>query len=59
MRPSLEGFPEVLLPLLQSCWEEDPKLLPEFSKITQILEKLLHHSTGISPEIEECPITSV
>ncbi|KAL9327034.1 hypothetical protein ACSQ67_007679 [Phaseolus vulgaris] len=59
MRPSLEGFPEVLLPLMQSCWEEDPNLRPEFSEITQILEKLLHHSTSISPEIEECPITSV
>ncbi|WVZ25374.1 hypothetical protein V8G54_003918 [Vigna mungo] len=62
MRPSLEGFPEVLLPLLQSCWEEDPKLRPEFSEITQILEKLLHdyHSTGISADEEKvCPTTSV
>lgn len=57
MRPSLEGFPEVLLPLLQSCWEEDPKLRPEFSEITQILEKLLHdyHSTGISADEEIFP----
>jgi len=61
MRPSLEGFPEVLLPLLQSCWAEDPKLRPEFSEITKVLAKLLHNyrSTGISPEKKECPITSV
>ncbi|XP_047182198.1 serine/threonine/tyrosine-protein kinase HT1-like [Vigna umbellata] len=61
MRPSLEGFPEVLLPLLQSCWAEDPKLRPEFSEISQILENLLHnyHSTGISAEEKACPTTSV
>ncbi|KAG4941367.1 Serine/threonine-protein kinase HT1 [Glycine soja] len=61
MRPSVEEFPENLLPLLQSCWEEDPKLRPEFSEITQTLAKLLHnyHSIRITPKEENCPTTSV
>ncbi|RDX62415.1 Serine/threonine-protein kinase STY17, partial [Mucuna pruriens] len=61
MRPSVEEFPKDLLPLLQSCWEEDSKLRPEFSEITQILAKLLQNcrSTGITPKEEECPTTSV
>jgi len=57
MRPSLEGFPEVVVPLLQSCWAEDPKLRPEFSEITQFLEKLLHNYH--SAEEKVCPTTSV
>ncbi|AET03958.1 kinase superfamily protein, putative [Medicago truncatula] len=31
IRPSVDDFPKDLLPLLQSCWEEDPKLRPEFT----------------------------
>ncbi|RDX87751.1 Serine/threonine-protein kinase HT1, partial [Mucuna pruriens] len=61
MRPSVEEFPKDLLPLLQSCWEEDSKLRPEFSEITQILAKLLQNcrSIGTTPKEEECSTTSV
>ncbi|TKY55799.1 Serine/threonine-protein kinase HT1 [Spatholobus suberectus] len=61
MRPSIEEFPKDLLPLLLSCWAEDPKLRPEFSEITQTLAKLLHNcrSIGTTPEEQECPTTSV
>ncbi|KAL2333682.1 hypothetical protein Fmac_014895 [Flemingia macrophylla] len=54
-RPSVEEFPKDLLPLLQSCWEEDPNLRPEFSEITQTLTKLLHYYLGTTPEEQECP----
>ncbi|XP_020202058.1 serine/threonine/tyrosine-protein kinase HT1 [Cajanus cajan] len=59
MRPSVEEFPKDLLPLLQSCWEEDPNLRPEFSEITQTLAEFLHNCLGITPEEQECPTTSV
>ncbi|KAL5099399.1 hypothetical protein RYX36_003726 [Vicia faba] len=42
MRPSLDDFPEVITPLVQSCWMEDPKLRPEFKEITGMLIKILH-----------------
>lgn len=42
MRPCVDEFPAEILPLLQSCWAEDPKLRPEFTEITQTLTKLLH-----------------
>lgn len=37
----MEGFPEHILPLLQSCWAQDPKLRPEFSEITETLLRIL------------------
>ncbi|KDP31798.1 hypothetical protein JCGZ_12259 [Jatropha curcas] len=40
-RPSLENIPEELVPLLQSCWSEDPSLRPEFMEITNYLKKFL------------------
>ncbi|KAI5439005.1 hypothetical protein KIW84_024659, partial [Lathyrus oleraceus] len=42
MRPSLDDFPEVITPLVQSCWIEDPKLRPEFKEITGMLIRILH-----------------
>ncbi|KAK7252896.1 hypothetical protein RIF29_37157 [Crotalaria pallida] len=61
MRPSLDDFPASLVSLVQSCWEEDPTLRPEFAEITKILSTLLQicsSSTGsapiaIIPEIKE------
>ncbi|XP_050384130.1 serine/threonine-protein kinase STY46-like [Argentina anserina] len=37
VRPSLEGIPEEIIPLLTSCWAEDPLDRPEFMKITDTL----------------------
>ncbi|KAH7520066.1 hypothetical protein FEM48_Zijuj08G0104400 [Ziziphus jujuba var. spinosa] len=34
IRPCLENIPKDLVPLLQSCWGEDPKSRPEFMEIT-------------------------
>ncbi|KAE9606721.1 putative dual-specificity kinase TKL-Pl-4 family [Lupinus albus] len=51
MRPSLHEFPECLVPLVKSCWEEDPKLRPEFQEITTTLTTLLQicRSKGTIP----------
>lgn len=40
----MEGFPKQVLPLLQSCWAEDPKLRPEFKEITETLSTMLHQN---------------
>lgn len=45
MRPSVDELPASLLPLVQSCWAEDPSLRPEFSEITKTLTMMLC-STG-------------
>ncbi|XP_061342315.1 serine/threonine/tyrosine-protein kinase HT1-like [Gastrolobium bilobum] len=42
-RPSLDEFPQHLLPLVQSCWAEDPKQRPEFTEITETLTMFLQH----------------
>ena len=41
IRPSLAEFPEDIISLLESCWEENPKLRPEFKEITEILIRIL------------------
>ncbi|XP_045809818.1 serine/threonine/tyrosine-protein kinase HT1-like [Trifolium pratense] len=43
IRPSLDEFPEEIVPLLQSCWVEDPKLRPEFKEITGTLIRILQN----------------
>ncbi|WJX55525.1 hypothetical protein P8452_41290 [Trifolium repens] len=43
IRPSLDELPEDIVPLLQSCWVEDPKLRPEFKEITKTLIRILHN----------------
>ncbi|WJX60917.1 hypothetical protein P8452_46070 [Trifolium repens] len=43
IRPSLDELPEDIIPLLQSCWVEDPKLRPEFKEITKTLISILHN----------------
>jgi hypothetical protein len=39
----LDELPEDIVPLLQSCWVEDPKLRPEFKEITKTLIRILHN----------------
>ncbi|KAE8655107.1 auxin-induced protein 15A-like [Hibiscus syriacus] len=52
-RPSVEGLPTEIASLLQSCWEEDPKIRPEFKEITAYLTNLLHKCC--SAEMETTP----
>jgi len=39
LRPSVENIPQSIVPLLESCWSEDPTNRPEFSEIRAFLEK--------------------
>ena len=39
LRPSVENIPQSIVPLLESCWSEDPANRPEFSEIRAFLEK--------------------
>ncbi|KAI4327564.1 hypothetical protein L6164_020009 [Bauhinia variegata] len=39
-RPSLDEIPEDIVPLLQSCWAEDPMQRPEFVEIRETLTKI-------------------
>uniref|UniRef100_A0A7C9E586 Dual-specificity kinase n=1 Tax=Opuntia streptacantha TaxID=393608 RepID=A0A7C9E586_OPUST len=39
LRPSVENIPQSIVPLLVSCWSEDPTNRPEFSEIRAFLEK--------------------
>ncbi|KAG7026803.1 Serine/threonine-protein kinase HT1 [Cucurbita argyrosperma subsp. argyrosperma] len=41
IRPSLEGIPEDIARLLQSCWAEDPKSRPEFTQVIDSLRNIL------------------
>ncbi|RHN54165.1 putative dual-specificity kinase TKL-Pl-4 family [Medicago truncatula] len=41
IRPSLAEFPEEIITLLESCWDKNPKLRPEFKEITEILISIL------------------
>ena len=34
-------FPEEIITLLESCWDKNPKLRPEFKEITEILIRIL------------------
>ncbi|CAI0473504.1 unnamed protein product [Linum tenue] len=45
-RPSLENLPNDVVPLLQSCWSEDPSCRPEFTEITRHLEDVLERIKG-------------
>ncbi|CAN1190653.1 Serine/threonine/tyrosine-protein kinase HT1 [Linum perenne] len=52
-RPSLENLPNDIVPLLQSCWSDNPSLRPEFTEITTHLEMVLDKlrgNVGISNE---------
>ena len=39
----MESLPRDIVPLLQSCWGEDPKIRPEFKEITVSLTNFLHN----------------
>ncbi|CAA2975860.1 Hypothetical predicted protein [Olea europaea subsp. europaea] len=41
-RPSIENVPTEIVPLIQSCWAENPEDRPEFQQITIFLKNLLH-----------------
>ncbi|CAN0862016.1 Serine/threonine/tyrosine-protein kinase HT1 [Linum grandiflorum] len=45
-RPSLENLPNDIVPLLQSCWSDDPSIRPEFAEITTHLEIVLDKVRG-------------
>ncbi|KAF3439047.1 hypothetical protein FNV43_RR17322 [Rhamnella rubrinervis] len=50
IRPSLEDIPKDLVPLLQSCWAEDPNSRPEFMEITDSLSNFQGmFSTEVKP----------
>ena len=40
IRPSLDDIPKEIVPLLESCWAEDPKSRPEFKDIINTLLEL-------------------
>ncbi|KAL2498446.1 Protein kinase superfamily protein [Abeliophyllum distichum] len=41
-RPSIDNIPAEIVPLLQSCWAENPEDRPEFLQITGVLKNFLH-----------------
>lgn len=41
MRPSLDEIPNEIVPLLQSCWDENSNNRPEFEEITVSLSNIL------------------
>ncbi|KAK9265725.1 hypothetical protein L1049_025319 [Liquidambar formosana] len=51
LRPSVENLPKEIVPLLQSCWAEDPGRRPEFMEITDSLANFHHNlcSTQTTP----------
>ncbi|XP_015890194.3 serine/threonine/tyrosine-protein kinase HT1 [Ziziphus jujuba] len=53
IRPCLENIPKDLVPLLQSCWGEDPKSRPEFMEITVSLS---NYQNSLSIDIKATEI---
>lgn len=53
MRPSLEEIPTDFIPLLQSCWEEDPKNRPEFMEIIIYLSNFFPDEVKPSTKVVE------
>ncbi|GAA0173047.1 hypothetical protein Leryth_022325 [Lithospermum erythrorhizon] len=49
LRPSIEKIPEEIVPLLQSCWSNNPKERPEFSQISSILVNILNNRNEEAP----------
>ncbi|KAL1815446.1 hypothetical protein DCAR_0519697 [Daucus carota subsp. sativus] len=73
MRPSTDDIPKEMVPLLVSCWAEDPADRPEFIEIKYFLENFIHYlctpdmspprmiKIGHANEVSatgECPCTS-
>lgn len=57
VRPSLENIPKDIIPLLESCWAEDPKDRPEFMEVTDYLsnfyQELCSEETKPPPKVIE------
>lgn len=45
----MEDLPEEIVPLLKSCWAQDPKARPEFTEITVFLANYLNSTEVIRP----------
>lgn len=50
IRPELDDIPHDLIPLLESCWADDPKIRPEFMEITSHLSN--YHKQLCAAELE-------
>ncbi|KAM1933678.1 hypothetical protein ACFX15_017954 [Malus domestica] len=50
IRPELDYIPQDLIPLLESCWADDPKIRPEFMEITSHLSN--YHKQLCAAELE-------
>ncbi|KAL3725839.1 hypothetical protein ACJRO7_030815 [Eucalyptus globulus] len=46
IRPSVDSIPEEFIPLLESCWAQDPSRRPEFTEITGFLSGVLDKLTS-------------
>ncbi|KAI6695369.1 hypothetical protein NL676_023079 [Syzygium grande] len=42
IRPSVEAIPQEIIPLLESCWAQDPTRRPEFAEVTGFLSGVLN-----------------
>ncbi|KAM1174598.1 hypothetical protein FF1_027152 [Malus domestica] len=50
IRPELDDIPQDLVPLLESCWADDPRIRPEFMEITSHLSN--YHKQLCAAEAE-------
>lgn len=53
----MESIPEEIIPLLESCWAQDPRHRPEFTEVTAFLSGVLanlaveaEQVAGVEPE---------
>lgn len=56
LRPSTDNIPKDIVPLISSCWSEDPADRPEFAQISDILANILGDAyipQMITPDLAE------
>ncbi|XP_019256054.1 PREDICTED: serine/threonine-protein kinase HT1-like [Nicotiana attenuata] len=56
LRPSTDNIPKDIVPLISSCWSEDPADRPEFAQISDILANILGDTyipQTITPDLAE------
>nr|XP_016513088.1 PREDICTED: serine/threonine-protein kinase HT1-like [Nicotiana tabacum] len=56
LRPSTDNIPKDIVPLISSCWSEDPADRPEFAQISDILANILgdaYIQQTITPNLSE------
>lgn len=46
------NIPDEIVPILESCWAEDPNVRPEFKEITVLLTNLLNSLSSDSSSID-------